>query len=124
MFAKSLGLTKMKNFRRWYDKDEELQEALELLNLSTEKNEDKQTDYVVKLQEQVAADVINKIYENIKIFYGKGKRWYDNDPIMMRAMEKLIDSPPHVQRIAATKLLKALAREDSSEFEKNILKED
>jgi hypothetical protein len=114
----------MKSLRRWYDKDETLQEALELLNLSTDEPKDQTSEYIIKLQEQVASEVIEKLYENIKRYYGKGYRWYDNDPIMIKAMELLIDSPPHVQRVAATKLLRALAREDLSEIQNDLLNEE
>lgn len=114
----------MKILRRWYDRDETLQEALELLNLSTDEPQDQAPEYILRLQEQVALEVIEKLYENIKKYYGKGHRWYDNDPIMIKAMDLLIESPPHVQRVAATKLLRALSREDLSEIQTDLLIEE
>ncbi|MEI7474431.1 MAG: hypothetical protein WCK67_06585 [bacterium] len=114
----------MTSLRRWYDRDETLQEALELLNLATEEEESSESEFVLRLQEQVASEVIDKLYENIKRYYGKGHRWYDNDPVMIKAMELLKEAPPNVQRVAATKLLKALAREDSSELQNELLNEE
>jgi len=104
----------MTQHRRWYDKDPELKEALELLCLSAEDTKDQAAKFILRLQEQVAADVIEKLYETLKQYEGKGSRWYDNDPVMMKAIELLRVAPPNVQRKAVKKLLMAL---DKNSFE-------
>ncbi len=38
----------------------------------------------------------------------KGNRWYDNDPVMIKAIEILRHADPKTQRKAALKLLLAL----------------
>ena len=63
-----------------------------------------------KLQENVAQDVIERIYEIVTQYQGKGNRWYDNDPVMIRAVEMLRQADPKTQRIAALKLLLALEK--------------
>ena len=63
---------------------------------------------MLKLQEQVAGEVIEHVYEIINTYQGKGNRWYDNDPMMIKAVELLRNAPAHVQRAAALKLLLAL----------------
>ena len=85
-----------KGHMRWYDKDPVLKEALELLR------------FILKLQEEVAADVIERIYEMVTQYAGKGNRWYDNDPVMLRAVEILRHADPKTQRIAALKILLSL----------------
>lgn len=103
----------MTQYRRWYDSDPILKEALELLSLSTDDTKDKAADFMLKLQEDVAAEVIERVYETIKRYGdGSGNRWYDADPVMMKAVELLRVAPPNVQRVAAKKLLKALAESD------------
>ncbi len=102
--------------RRWYDRDPELKEAMELLCLSTEDKKDQAAQFILSLQKQVAADVIERIYETISQYHGTGNRWYDNDPIMMKAMEMLRTAKPDVQRVAAKKLLKALSEGSFEEF--------
>ena len=62
----------------------------------------------MKLQEQVAADVIEHLYETVAKYQGKGSRWYDNDPMMLKGVELLRNAPANIQRVAALKLLIAL----------------
>ena len=94
--------------KRWYDSDPILKEALELLRLSPENTQNEAAGFMMKLQEQVAGDVIEHVYEIINTYQGKGNRWYDNDPMMIKAVELLRNAPPKVQRVAALKLLLAL----------------
>ena len=96
--------------KRWYDKDPILKEALELLRLSTDEQKEQAKDFMLKLQEDVAQDVIERIYEIITQYQGKGNRWYDNDPVMIKAVEMLRQADPKTQRIAALKLLLALEK--------------
>lgn len=103
----------MTEHRRWYDKDPVLKEALELLRLQTDDTKAEAADYILTLQEQVAADVIEHLYETIEKYQGKGNRWYDKDPVMMKAIEILRLAPPKVQRIAALKLLLALEQKST-----------
>ncbi|MCD8024511.1 MAG: hypothetical protein LUE64_03155 [Candidatus Gastranaerophilales bacterium] len=97
-----------KGFQRWYDKDPVLRDALELLRLSAPDDRKEAQDYIFKLQEEVAADVIERIYEMVTQYAGKGNRWYDNDPVMLRAVEVLRHADPKTQRIAALKILQSL----------------
>ena len=101
--------------QRWYDKDPILKEALELLQLQPADKQAGAADFIIKLQEEVAAEVIERIYEMVTKFEGKGNRWYDDDPVMIRAMETLRAANPRTQRIAALKLL--LAIEQNEEIE-------
>lgn len=101
----------MTDIRRWYDKDPILKEALDLLCLSDSETKDQAADFMLQLQEQVAADVIERLYDQMNEYSGNGARWYDNDPIMMKGIELLRVAPPNVQRTAAKKLLLALTRD-------------
>ncbi len=94
--------------QRWYDKDPVLKEALELLRLSSDEQKDQAKDFILKLQEDVAKDVIERIYDIVTQFQGRGNRWYDNDPVMIKAIEVLRNAEPAVQRKAALKLLVSL----------------
>ena len=94
--------------KRWYDKDPILKEALELLRISTAEEKEHAKDFILQLQEQVAGEVIERIYDIVTQYSGKGNRWYDNDPVMLRAIELLRQADPKTQRKAALKLLLAL----------------
>ncbi len=107
----------MADARRWYDKDPILKEALELLRLQTDETKAEAADYILTLQEQVAADVIERLYETITKYQGKGNRWYDNDPVMLKAIEMLRLAPPKTQRIAALKLLLSLEQKSNEHDE-------
>ena len=103
--------------QRWYDKDPVLKEALDLLRLQPLEKQEGAVDFIVKLQEEIAKDVIERVYEMINEYQGKGNRWYDKDPILLKAMETLRVSTPETQRIAAKRLLENL--EAMSEEEDN-----
>ncbi len=94
--------------KRWYDNDPILKEALELLRLQPDSTKNEAADFMLQLQEQVAADVIEHVYEIIQTYQGKGNRWYDNDPMMLKGVELLRNAPANIQRKAALKLLLAL----------------
>ena len=96
--------------KRWYDSDPILKEALDLLRLQPDDTKSEAAAFMLKLQSQVAADVIERVYEIINTYQGKGNRWYDDDPMMIKAVELLRNAPEHVQRIAALKLLLALEK--------------
>lgn len=107
----------MQDFRRWYDKDPILKEALELLQLQTEDKKNDAADFILKLQEQVAQDVIESVYEMVTQYAGKGSRWYDNDPVMLKAVELLRLAPPETQRNAALRLLRALENNNMEDID-------
>ncbi|MBE7704409.1 MAG: hypothetical protein E7Z90_01205 [Cyanobacteria bacterium SIG29] len=106
--------------RRWYDNDPILKEALELLRLQTDDKKNAAADFIISLQEQVAQDVIERIYEITQQFAGKGNRWYDADPVMLKAVELLRAAPPKTQRVAALKLLLAMENNNLDALDKNI----
>ena len=95
-------------YRRWYDRDPILKEALELLRIQPEDTKAEAADFIIKLQENVASEVIERVYDIIKTFEKRGNRWYDKDPVMLKAIELLRVAPPATQRKAALKLLLAL----------------
>lgn len=94
--------------RRWYDKDPILKEALELLQLSCDETKNSAAEFILQLQEQVAGEVIEHVYQIMSDYEGKGSRWYDKDPVVMKAIELLRVAPKKTQRKAALKLLLAL----------------
>ena len=47
--------------KRWYDKDPILKEALELLKLSSDEQKEQAKDFMLKLQEDVAADALPRL---------------------------------------------------------------
>ena len=103
-------------YKRWYDKDPILKEALELLRLSSDDEKEAAKDFILKLQEDVAKDVIEHIYDIVTKYQGKGNRWNENDPVSIRAIDLLRTAEPKVQRKAALKLLLAL---EEKSFPKN-----
>ena len=96
--------------KRWYDKDPILKEALELLKLSSDEQKEQAKGFMLKLLEDVAQAVIERIYQIVTQYQGKGNRWYDNDPVMIKAVEMLRQADPKTQRVAALKLLLALEK--------------
>ena len=97
--------------RRWYDNDNVLKEALELLQIQTDETQAMASEFLVDLQEQVAKDVIEHISELVSEYSETGNRWHDKDPILLKAVELLRHAKPKMQRIAALKLLLALEKQ-------------
>ena len=62
----------MAEYRRWYDNDPVLKEALELLSMATPSEKDEASKFLLNLQSEVAKDVIESLYEQIKIIKKKG----------------------------------------------------
>ena len=98
--------------RRWYDKDPILKEALELLKLSPAKTKDEAAEFILQLQTQVASEVLDHVYDMMGKYQGKGNRWYDSDPVIMKAIELLRLAPAKTQREAALKILLAIEEND------------
>jgi hypothetical protein len=98
-----------------------MSEAMELLRLSTDDLKGQAADYISKMQEQVAHEVIERVYEAVKKYSNEGSRWYDRDPVVLRAIELLRAAPPRVQKKAARKLITALQDSDDDVDLGNIL---
>ena len=109
----------MADYRRWYDNDPVLKEALELLSMATDDEKGEAAAFLLNLQEEVARDVIESLYEQIKDYQDNGNRWYDKDPIMLRSIELLRVAPPNVQRKAARKLLNTLFKDQENNANQN-----
>ena len=86
--------------KRWYDRDPILKEALELLRLSPDATKNEAAEFMLQLQEQVAGEVIEHVYDIINTYQGKGNRWYDSDPMMLKAVELLRNAPPKKSKIS------------------------
>ena len=108
----------MTQYRRWYDNDPVLKEALELLSMATDDEKDEASKFLLNLQNEVAKDVIESLYDQIKDFQERGNRWYDKDPVMLKSIELLRVAPPNVQRKAAKKLLTTLYKDSGNSEEK------
>lgn len=107
-------------YRRWYDQDQTVSEAIELLQMSADETKGQAAEFMLKLQEIVASDIIEKVYQTVKKYEGKGNRWYDSDPLMIRAIELLRAAPLNIQKSAAKKLLNALSKDELDELQKEF----
>jgi len=110
--------------RRWYDKDPILKEALEVLKISPAKTKDEAAEFILQLQNQVAAEVIDHVRDMMETYQGKGNRWYDSDPVIMKAIELLRLAPAKTQREAALKILLAIEEGNFTDLELKLRKEE
>lgn len=96
--------------KRWYDHDPLLSEVLEVLRSFEEPLREQASIFVDKITEQVGPEAVEAFYAQILAERGDrfGRRWYDEDPIVSKAVELLRVVPPHVQRQAAQSFLKGL----------------
>jgi hypothetical protein len=95
--------------RRWYEQDALLSEVLTLLREYPEEFKAQATEFLGKLEAEVGAETIEAFYEQALQQAGvgksQGKRWYDADPVLFKAIELLRVLPPVVQRHAAERFL-------------------
>ena len=97
----------MKEYKRWYDYDPTLMEVIELLRYYPNELHAQATVFLEKITAQAGEDTVERFYSMVKPKDG-GHRWYDKDPVMLKAIELLRIAPPSTQRKAALKLLLAL----------------
>lgn len=93
-------------YKRWYDHDPMLMEIMELLRNFKDDLREQAATFLQKIEDQVGKDAIESFYEKVRP--EKGNRWYDQDPVLSRAVELLRVVPTDVQRQAVQKFLKSL----------------
>ena len=96
----------MTGYKRWYDHDPLLMEVMELLKNYKDDLRDQAEIFLAKIESQVGKDAIDSFYEKVK--HVNGKRWYDQDPVLAKAVELLRVVPENIQRQAAQKFLDSL----------------
>ena len=102
------------NFKRWYDHDPLLLKVINLLKDYQDDLREQAEIFLQNVEEKVSKEAIDKFYNLVKPLDG-GARWYDNDPVMIKAVEMLRQADPKTQRVAALKLLLALEKNNFSE---------
>lgn len=99
--------------RRWYDQDPLLVEVLDLLrDYPTDVREQAQV-FIGKIEEQIGKETLAKFYEMTRP-EKTGNRWYDQDPVVSKAVELLRVVPPAIQRQAAHRFLESMKKQGIS----------
>ena len=93
-------------YKRWYDHDPLLLEVVELLRNYEDELKSQAEIFLIKIEEKVSKEAIEKFYELVKPL--NGNRWYDNDPIISRTVELLRVVPPDVQKVCAQRFISTL----------------
>lgn len=101
------------NPRRWYDQDPMLAEVLELLRAYPADVREQAETFLSKVEEQIGKEALDKFYELAKP-EKMGNRWYDQDPVVSRAVELLRVVPPAIQRQAANRFLESMKKQGIS----------
>ena len=110
----------MAEYRRWYDNDPVLKEALELLSMATDEEKGDAAQFLLNLQNEVAKDVIESLYEQIKDYQENGNRWYDLNSTVRTAINMLENCPFSTQKAIAKEMAKLVVdkiKEDKDENE-------
>lgn len=97
-------------YKRWYDHDPLLIEVLETLRSFQDELRAQSEIFLEKITEAVGPEAVELFYEAIlKERMGQvGRRWYDEDPVVSKAVELLRVVPPEAQRQAARNFLSGL----------------
>jgi hypothetical protein len=97
-------------YKRWYDHDPMLVEVLETLRSFKEELRAQSQVFLDKITAEVGQEAVNKFYDKVLEERGDrfGRRWYDQDPVVSKAVELLRVVPPDVQRKAAESFMSGL----------------
>lgn len=99
-------LMEQPKYKRWYDHDPVLLQVINILrDYQTELRAQAEV-FLLKIEERVSKETIEKFYEMVKPV--NGNRWYDKDPVISKTVELLRVVPPEVQKAAAEHFLKTL----------------
>lgn len=93
-------------YKRWYDHDPLLLEVVELLRNYQDELKSQAEVFLIKIEEKVSKEAIEKFYELVKPL--NGSRWYDNDPVISRTVELLRVVPPDIQKACAEHFIATL----------------
>ncbi len=93
-------------YKRWYDHDPLLLEVVELLRNYQDELKAHAEVFLLKIEEKVSKEAIDKFYNLVKPV--NGNRWYDFDPVISKTVELLRVVPPDVQRACAIHFINAL----------------
>lgn len=98
------------SYQRWYDHDPALVEAIEVLRQFETELKSQAEVFLDRLKETVGADAIENFYAEILASRGDkmGRRWYDSDPTLSKAIELLRVAPPEAQKQIAQTFLSGL----------------
>jgi hypothetical protein len=90
-------------FKRWYDHDPLLVEVLDILRSFQSELKTQSQVFIDKITQEVGQEAVDAYYDKICIELGQnfGRRWYDVDPTVSKAVELLRVVPPEVQRKVA-----------------------
>jgi hypothetical protein len=109
-------------YKRWYDHDPLLVEVLETLRSFEDELKAQSQIFLDKVAEEVGQDAIDQFYakvrEDLKDKFGR--RWYDQDPVVSKAVELLRVVPPEAQRKAAESFMKGLRGQGIPFSSKNL----
>lgn len=98
------------SYQRWYDHDPALVEAIEVLRQFETELKSQAEVFLDRLKETVGEEAIENFYTEILASRGDkmGRRWYDNDPTLSKAIELLRVAPPEAQKQIAQTFLSGL----------------
>lgn len=98
------------DYKRWYDHDPILAEVLDALRSFKDELRAQAQIFLDKIAAEVGPDVVDSFYSKVRSDLGEqfGRRWYDEDPVVSKAVELLRVAPPDAQRRAAESFLNGL----------------
>ncbi len=98
------------DYKRWYDYDPMLMEVLETLRSFKDELRTQSQVFLDKISAEVGAETVDRYYDKVRQDLGDkfGRRWYDHDPVVSKAVELLRVVPPEAQRKAAESFMKGL----------------
>ncbi len=93
--------------RRWYDTDPVLLEVLNFMELAPKEATAYASSLIAGVEKHAPQEALAQVYQEFEDPNRPKNRWYDENPILSKAIALLKMMPPDVQRMAALQFIEA-----------------
>jgi hypothetical protein len=109
-------MTRATTQRRWYDNDPILLEVVNLMSLAPEAAQQYAQRLIDGVEKQVDASLLENLYAKLDDPNRPKNRWYDDNPVVCKALELLRLLPHEAQRTAALQMIESLKSKQGTAY--------
>lgn len=102
-------MSKMANFKRWYDKDATVSLAVSILRNTTHTNQALTADFIIKQAKDQNISVKKEHPTTLKALF---RRWYDQNDRVAQSLDYLRCAPDELQKKMALEIIDFLYKLD------------
>lgn len=104
------------NAHRWYDKDPILLEVVGLMSMAPDAAKRYAQALIKGVESKVDASLLAPMYAKLDDPNRPKNRWYDQEPVLVKALELLRLLPHEAQRTVALQMIESLKAEQGTAY--------